>query len=229
MKKTLYFLALGLLGAGFFALRRYRANCFRIMLSSRDFVTGLPELEPDMRLVVARVDLIKTLTAESRKVSWGVDWGTTKVSLSVPARVHYAIDHSGLEPIEFRIDQADNTFTAVFPDPQIQAVEIFLQNKQTVVEPGWGRLATFSGQSLLDQIEHSLYNSAKSDGTSARALAQVKDIARQLLTRQVSVYLKRVGLNFKNIQVRFHSDEENGEPRLALSTPDEARYLQRWR
>ena len=211
MKKALYFLAMALLAAGgFAALRRYHRRSWTA-LDSRDFVSGIPALEPDLKLVVARIDLVKTASAESRKVCWGVDCGTTKAALSVPARVHYAIDLSGPAPVEFHLDSRGRTFTAVFPDPEVQAVEVFSNKRKTVTEAGWARLGALSGQSLLDGLDRGLYEGIRTDASASRAVAQVKDQARPMLTRILKAYLEQMGgpsaARFELVTVSFRSDE----------------------
>ena len=150
-------------------------------------------LSPDLRLVVANLDLTQSLSAQSPKVSWGVDWGTTKVSLSVPARVHYAIDLSGAQPVRFEPDAKNGTLTAIFSEPEVQAVEIFSENRQTVIEPGWGRFAAFSGAGLVDALDRGLYASLWRQAGTPAQLEQVKTLAGPALGKLVSDYLARTG------------------------------------
>lgn len=183
-------------------------------LSVRDFVSGLAEIQPDLRLVVARVDLIKTMSGESAKSVMGVDLGVTRAALSVPARVHYAVDLTAAEPVAFRFDRAARVLTAEFPDPAVQAVEVFLRDKRTVVEPGWGRLRERSGKALEEAMERGLYDAVKRDAAQPAALAAVREKARPVLSRFLEGYLQRAGLlrvegGVAAVSVRF-KDEPSG-------------------
>jgi hypothetical protein len=202
MKKTLALAALALMGAAVMTWRFRAAPA----PSARGFIDGLPALTPDMRLVVARLDLTETVAAESPKVAWGVDWGTTKAVLSVPVSVHYALDLSGPEPVEFRFDADRRTVTAVFPDPEVQAVEIFSGAKRTTVEPGWGRLEALSGRALLDRLDRGVYDAVKAQAASPPALIRTKDEARPELARLLASYLARTGIEGRSVAVRFRSD-----------------------
>jgi hypothetical protein len=202
MKKTFAFAAVALAAAAIMAWRGRAQPA----LSARGFVAGIPALTPDMRLVVARLDFTETVAAESPKVAWGVDWGTTKAVLSVPVSVHYALDLSGPEPVEFRFDAARRTVTAVFPDPEVQAVEIFSGGKRTAVEPGWGRLESLSGRALLDNLDRGVYDAAKTEAARPAALARTKGEARPALARLLASYMVRSGIEGKNVAVRFRSD-----------------------
>ena len=201
MKKAL---ALAALAAAAAAAMAWRGRA-QPAPSARGFVDGIPALTPDMRLVVARLDYDQTVAAESSKVSWGVDWGTTKAVLTVPVRVHYALDLSGPDPVEFRFDAARRTLTALFPDPEVQAVEIFSGGRRTSVEPGWGRLESLSGRALLDRLDRGVYSAAETQASSARALALTKGAARPALARLLKSYLAKTG-NPGSVVVRFRSD-----------------------
>jgi hypothetical protein len=103
------------------------------------FVIGMPISKEEMSLVVTMLDFTNNSVAENTKTRYGINFGTTKVSLSVPARLHYAIDLSGDRPVAFEVDGVNNIFTAVFLDPEIQAVEIFTKDRSEVIEVGCGR------------------------------------------------------------------------------------------
>lgn len=184
-------------------------------LRVREFVSGIPVLKEDMRLVVASLDMVKTVAGESSKRAFGLDLGTTKVSLSVPARVHYAIDLSGKLPVEFHIDEQARLFTAVFPEPEVQAVEVFSKDKRTLKEIGWARLESLSGRHLENDLERGLYDAVKAEASSAPALGQVRDRARPVLARFVSTYLRDMGgseaaQGFRHISVRFRGESPQG-------------------
>src|SRR5581483_124826 len=100
------------------------------VVSAADFVSGIPGIQQDLKLVVARLDLNKTALAENQKVLLGVDLGTTRVSLSVPARIHYAIDLAGTKPVDFRLRADRRELTAIFRDPGVQAVEILTSGQR---------------------------------------------------------------------------------------------------
>lgn len=203
MRKTLALAAFALAAAALIAWR----GRVQPAPSARGFIAGISELTPDMRLVVARLDFTQTVAAESPKVAWGVDWGTTKAVLSVPVAVHYALDLSGPEPVSFRYDMGRRTVTAIFPDPEVQAVEIFSGRKRTAVEPGWGRLEALSGRTLLDSLDRGVYDAAKTEASRPAALARTKGEARPALARLLASYLARSGIEGKDIAVRFRSDE----------------------
>jgi hypothetical protein len=202
MKKTLYFLAMVLLSAGIFALRA------RPKLDARRFVSGIPTITPDLKLTVATMDLIKNASGESPKIAWGVDWGTTKAVVSVPARIHYAIDLSGPEPVAFSQDKATGMLSATFPDPQVQAVELFSGRKQAVIEPGWGRLQALSGQALVDALDRGMYDAVKVDAADPRALEQVSERSRPELKELVADYVAKMGSRPRGIVIRFKSEAE---------------------
>jgi hypothetical protein len=175
--------------------------------SARSFVDGLPALTPDMRLVVARADFAETVAGENRKAAWGIDWGETKAVLTVPVRAHYALDLSGDEPVEFRIARDRRTLTAVFRDPEVQAVEIFADGRREVVQPGWGRLEALSGRALLDRLDRGVYDAAKAQAGAPAALARTREEARAELARLLASYLARAGMPAWTVAVRFRSDE----------------------
>ena len=202
MKKTLYFLAMVLMAGGIFALRP------RPELDARHFVSGIPTITPDLKLTVATMDLIKNASGESPKVAWGVDWGTTKAVLSVPARVHYAIDLSGPQPVAFSVDKVTGILTATFPDPQVQAVEIFSGRKQVVIEPGWGRLEALSGQALADALDRGMYDTIKTDADDPRGMEQIRERSRPELEKLVADYAKKLGATQTGIVIRFQSEAE---------------------
>ena len=204
MKKAFAFAAFALAAAAIMAWHGRAQTA----LSARGFVSGLPALTPDMRLVVARLDYVETLSAENPKVAWGVDWGTTKAVLSVPVRAHYALDLSGPAPVEFRFDADRRALTAVFPDPEVQAVEIFSGGKRTAVEPGWGRLEALSGRALLDGLDRGARDAAKAEAAAPGALARTKEEARPALARLLASYLSRSGNEPASVAVRFRSDEK---------------------
>lgn len=201
MNKKTFAALLVLLAAGAALLLRSRAD----PLDARRFVGGLPALTPDMRLTVARLDSTITAQAEDPKVAWGLDWGTTKAALTTPVRVHYAIDLSGEAPVEFRRDPKTRLVTAVFRDPEVLAVEVFSRDKRAVVQPGWGRLAVFSGQALVDRLDEEQYDAAKAEGASPRALAQVRSLARPELAGLVADFLRRGGAQAP-VAILFRSD-----------------------
>lgn len=189
-----------------FAAFHMRANS-GAPLNSRDFVSGIPTIEPDLKLAVAHMDFVKTAAAESRKDYWGFDLGTTRVALSVPARVHYAIDLSGPSPVEFKFDSGQRSLAAVFPDPQVQAVEVFTQKKRTITEVGWGRLGALSGQSLADGLERGLYDGISRDASAPRAVALVREQARTALMKLVARYAKLSGRPDVAVSVSFQSEQ----------------------
>jgi hypothetical protein len=176
--------------------------------SARDFVSGIPALAPDMRLAVARLDFAQTVSAESPKSAWGVDWGTTRAFLTVPVRVHYALDLSGPEPVEFRLDAARRSLVAVFPDPQVQAVEVFTAARRTAVEPGWARLEALSGRALLDRLDRGVRDAVAAEAASPSALSRSKETARPALERLLASYIARTGTPATRVLVRFRSDED---------------------
>lgn len=206
MKKTLILAVLGLFLLARAPLRLRRAA----PLSAEQFVAGLPVLQPGLRLEVARLDLVKTAAGESPKSVLGVDLGTTKAVVSVPARVHYALDLSGTRPVGFSDDGA--VLTAVFPDPEVSAVELFLGAKRTLVQPGWGRLATLSGAELSETLERGLQESLRREAATARMLGDVREKARPELARLVARYARRPPAR---VRVRFRSEEGWGQT-LAL-------------
>lgn len=183
-------------------------------LSVRDFVSGLAEVQPDLKLVVAHVELMKTMSGMSAKTVMGLDMGVTRAVLIVPARVHYAVDLTAAEPVAFRFDSATRILTAEFPQPAVQAVEVLLHDKRTVIEPGWGRLRERSGKALEEGMERGVYDAVKRDAAQAPALAAVREKARPVLARFLEGYLQRAGLlRAKNgvsaVAVRF-KDEPSG-------------------
>jgi hypothetical protein len=200
MNKTAAAVLLAAAGAAFFVMRLRPAAP-----DARRFVGGLPTLTPDMRLTVARLDSTITAQAEDDKVAWGVDWGTTKASLTAPVRVHYAVDLSGDAPVEFRRDPKTRAVVAVFRDPEVQAVEVFSRDKRAVVQAGWGRLAAFSGQALVDRLDAAQYDEAKEEAASPRALAQVRALARPELAKLVADFLKHGG-SAAPVSILFRSD-----------------------
>jgi len=196
---------------GVFAWRSHRAAWVESRLSVRDFVSGLTSVQPDLKLVIARVDLVKTMTGESAKSVMGLDFGTTRAVLSVPARVHYAIDLTAGEPVKFRFDRASRVLVAEFAAPQVQAVEVFFQDKRTVIEPGWGRLKDRSGKALQEAMEAGVYAAVKRDAEAPEALAAARDKASPILTRFLEGYLSQAELlrvegGVEVVTVRFAGD-----------------------
>ncbi len=177
----------------------------------REFVSGIPVGTNNMHLVVTTLDVTKHIVAENRKRKFGIVLGTTKVSLSVPARLHYAVDLSGKQPIIFDFDSATGVFRVTFPDPEIQAVEIFSEDKETVVEVGWARLRSHSGRYLEEQLDRDLYREIRSQGSAPQTIRFVKLRSRPALAQFVARYLNNQGVwgmesGFSHIAVSFHSD-----------------------
>jgi hypothetical protein len=208
--KIMAFLTLIALIAVAFEYRRRPAA----IADARSFIEGLPALTPELRLVVARVDFNESIGARSPKVAWGVDWGTTKAVLSVPVHAHYAVDFSGPRPVDFSDDSARGELTAVFPDPEVQAVEIAYGRRSTIVEPGWGRLASLSGNALLDDLSRRVDEVARKNAGAGRRRAA--EVARPELARLLDSYLKQAGMR-RRVVVRFRSEKsaEIAPPALA--------------
>lgn len=210
-------LALAVAAGGFFAWRGHRASWVESRLSVRDFVVGISSVQPNLKLVVAKVELVKVMSGESAKSVLGFDLGTTKASLTVPARVHYAVDLTAPDPVAFRFDRASRVLVAEFAEPGVQAVEVLFQDKRFVVEPGWGRLKERSGKALEEAMERGVYASVKKDAEAPEALAAVREKARPVLARFLEGYLHRSGLlrvenGVEAVSVRFA-----GEPAPALA------------
>lgn len=189
--------------AGIFAWRGLRPAP---RLDARGFVDGLPRLSADLRLTVATMDLVKTVSGESRKAAWGVDWGTTTAVVSVPARVHYAVDLSGPEAVSLRYDARRRVVTAEFPRPRVLAVELSSRRKRALVAPGWARLESLSGRALLDRLEHDLEDAVRADAESPRAVALAMGVARPALERLVADYASRAGAEGAAADVRFRDE-----------------------
>ncbi len=181
-----------------------------------EFVEGLPVSREDMSLVVTQVDLTQTLYAENTKVQWGIDLGTTKVLISVPARLHYAIDLEAERPVTFEVDSKERVLHAYFPDPQVLAVEILGENSREIVDVGWGRLGSRSGQALKDRLDSRKYETIRRKGQSAAMLAMVRDKARPVLSRFVALYLVQSGVwsesGFDRVVVHFAGDAPDFTP-----------------
>jgi hypothetical protein len=201
MKKAAFFAIL----TGLTAFFLYKGARGPAAPSAHDFVRGLPAVSPDLKLTVARMDLIWSAEAESPKTLLGVDLGTTKASVSVPARVHYAIDLSGEEPVAFSAE--GGVLVAVFADPQVQAVELMLKDERVLIQPGWGRSALFSGRSLAEGLERGLYDSLRSDASSRRMLGPVQQQARRQLAKFVADFLRNGG-DHRRVEVRFRSEAD---------------------
>lgn len=196
---------------GLFAWRAHRASWVESRLSVRDFVSGITSVQPDLKLVIAKVELVKVMSGESAKSVLGLDLGTTKASLTVPARVHYAVDLTAPDPVVFRFDRSSRVLVAEFAEPEVQAVELLLQDKRFVVEPGWGRLKERSGKALEEAMERGVYASVKKDAEAPEALAAVREKARPVLARFLEGYLYRAGLlrvdaGVEAVSVRFKNE-----------------------
>jgi hypothetical protein len=178
---------------------------------ARHFVSGLPRLGDELSLVVTTLDITKHLVGESTKRQFGINFGTTRVVLSVPARIHYAVPLGGEAPVRFRVGPAPGTFVAVFPPPEVQAVEIFSADKDSVVEVGWARFRSHSGQALLDKLDRQSYDAVRNMAESPMALAVVRRRARASLARFVALYLVDQGA----------WDPEDGFSRLVICFADE--------
>lgn len=180
------------------------------VVSAEDFVGGIPVPHDRLRLIVSVLDMHKSVLGESPKTVLGVDLGTTRVSLSMPARIHYGVDLSGARPVEFRLDAERRELVATFPDPQVEAVELLSGGKRVAVEAGWARLRAFSGRAVEDALERGLYDSVKADASSPAVVEQIKERARPLLARLLNDYLRRVSTPGPDgvtvTRVRFRSD-----------------------
>ena len=179
-----------------------------------DFIAGIPGVRERLRLVVAVLDINKSAAAESEKSFMGLDLGTTRVAMSVPVRIHYALDLSGPRPVDFRLHAAGRELVAVFPEPSVEAVELLIAGKRVTTEVGWARLKSRSGRALEDGIERGLYDAVWAEGASPTVIAQVKERARPVLARLLNDYLKRAhalgdgGISVTRIQ--FRGDTETG-------------------
>jgi len=180
------------------------------------FVSGISVFSDDTSLVVQTLDLTHTSVAKNTKKRFGIDFGTTTVSISVPTRIHYAVDFSGAKPVAFHIDSETGTFTAIFSDPEIHAVEIFLHDKTEMVKVGWGRLESRSGEHLKDQLEQNLYNEIHDIGINEEVLYEIRDQARPVLAKFVTTYLDNRGEwdidgGFLHVEVKFTGDAQAPE------------------
>ncbi|MBI4424514.1 MAG: DUF4230 domain-containing protein [Elusimicrobia bacterium] len=188
-------------------------------LKPSDFIDGIPVAREELRLVVGVMDVSKGASAESSKRLFGLDLGTTRVSVSVPARVHFALDLSGDEPVEFRLDRRRRSLTAVFPDPEVQAVEVFSAAKRVTTEAGWGRLSSRSGRALEDALDRGLPDALRREASAPAVLAQVRERARPQLARLLATYLKRAGAlgpeGFWAAKVRFRGEPGDEAPVVA--------------
>lgn len=182
----------------------------RPSLKPSEFVSGIPIVRDDLRLVVSVLEVHKSVLASSPKRVWGFDLGTTKVSVSMPARIHYAVDLSGPEAVEFNVDPQRRELIAVFPDPVPQAIELIASRKQVAIEPGWARLRALSGHALQDGLERGLYDAVKTDASAPAVLAQIKEQARPVLGRLLLDYLRRANAlgpdGITTARVRFRGD-----------------------
>jgi|ETNmetMinimDraft_25_1059894.scaffolds.fasta_scaffold12670_2 hypothetical protein len=175
------------------------------------FVSGIPVGRDDASLVVHTLDFTHTGVAENTKKRFGINFGTTTVFMSVPTRIHYAVDFSGAKPVEFHVDGETGSFIAIFPDPEIQAVELFSHDKKEMVKAGRFRLESRSGEHLKDQLEQNLYNEVREIGKNAAALRKVRDQARPVLAKFVTTYLYNRGEwdiagGFLRVEVKFTGD-----------------------
>ncbi len=198
MKKALIFTVLVLAGLCLFLYKSRPAP------NAAEFVSGLTQLSPEMHLVVAKLDFTETAQADSPKTIWGVDLGTTRASVSVHSRARYSVDLSG-NGVTLNLD-ARRILTAVFPDPQVDSVELFLRDRRTLVQPGWGRLGVFSGQALLDKLDRGLYDAAKARAGTPAELAEVREIARARLIKLAEDYARQLGAGRVTVVVRFRSE-----------------------
>ncbi|MCX5787661.1 MAG: hypothetical protein NTX64_04000 [Elusimicrobia bacterium] len=191
-----------------------------------DFISGIPGAKERLRLVVAVLEINKSAVAESEKSLFGVDLGTTRVSMTVPARIHYALDLSGPRPVDFRLHAAGRELVALFPDPSVEAVELMVGGKRVTTEVGWARLKSRSGYALEDGIERGLYGSVWAEGSSPAVIEQIKERARPVLARLLNEYLRRANALGPNgiavTRIQFKGDTENST--LALLDPRWQRY-----
>lgn len=202
MKKA-WLLTLALLSvAGALAWRSRRPRA----LDARRFVEGLPLVSADLRLAVATMDLTKTVSGESPKTSWGVDWGTTRAAVTVPARVRYAVDLSGADAVTFRYDPRARALTAEFPAPKVLSVEPSYRERRALVSAGWARSEAFSGRALVDRLERELDAAVRADAESPRAVALAEGAARPALQRLVADYAARAGTGGASVAVRFRDE-----------------------
>ncbi|MBI5200221.1 MAG: DUF4230 domain-containing protein [Elusimicrobia bacterium] len=181
-------------------------------LKAEDFVGGIPVPHDRLRLIVSALDVHKSVLGESGKTVLGVDLGVTKVALSMPARIHYAVDLSGPQPVEFKLHPARRELVAVFPDPAVEAVELMTAGKRVAIDTGWGRLRSYSGRAIEDDLERGLYDAVKADGSAPAVLEQVKERARPLLARLLNDYLRRANALGPDgviyTRIRFKGDVE---------------------
>lgn len=201
---------IALVAGGGYAWRAARWKAVESRLSVRDFVAGIAQVQPDLKLVVAHVEFLKTMSGESAKSVLGVDLGTTKAALTVPVRAHYAVDLAGAPPA-FRFDRASRVLAVDFADPGVQAVEVLAQDERVLVEAGWGRLRERSGRALEDALRRGVYDAAKRDAGASAALTMVRIRARPVLARFIERYLERAGLlrvpgGVEAVAVRFAGD-----------------------
>ncbi len=176
-------------------------------LDARRFIEGLPRVTADLRLSVAVMDLVKTVSGESPKTAFGVDWGTTRAVVSAPARVHYAVDLSGPDAVTFSRDPRARRVTAEFPAPRVLAVELSPRDKRALVSPGWARTQALSGRALVDRLDADLDAAVRADAESPRAVALAEGAARPALERLVADYAARAGAGAVTVTVRFRGDE----------------------
>lgn len=194
-------------------------------LNASDFVSGIPVAHDDLRLVVSVLEVHKSLMAESEKRLFGFDLGTTRVSLTMPTRIHYAVDLSGSKPVDFRFNPQRRELVAIFADPRLQAIEMLASEKRVAIEPGWGRLKALSGHTLQDGLERGLYHAVRVEASTPAIIEQIKERARPLLSRLLTDYLRRTDAlgpdGITHARVRFQSDADS--EKLALYSANEVR------
>lgn len=220
----LLFLCLALAAVASFAFRERPPRPWPgSALNASDFVSGIPKVRDDLRLIVSVLEVHKSVLAENGKRILGFDLGTTRVSLSMPARIHYAVDLSGAEPVEFRLNPERRELIAVFPDPEVQAIELLAAKKQVAIEPGWGRLKALSGRALQEGLERGLYDAVKADAAAPAVVSQIKERARPLLSRLLTDYLRRADAfgagGVAVTRVRFKGDLDTEKLALLTAVP----------
>lgn len=176
------------------------------------FVSGIPQVSEDMSLVVARLDFTKHLYAENNKRRFGIDFGTTRVLLSAPVRIHYSVALAGDPPVRFRVDAERDMLIAVFPAPEVQAVEVFSDQKKSMMEVGWARLKSVSGQALLDNLDRDLYGEVRRTAEDENAMRVARRQSRESLTAFVGSFLAKQSAwgtegGFRTVTVCFDDEE----------------------
>lgn len=126
------------------------------------------------KLVTVEID---TSVALSRgDSSWR---GDVVASLTVPVRLHYGVDLSGLDAASVGVSPSTRLWVVRVPPPTRIATEVFEEKQSPQIEVGWLRLRSRAGEYYLGQARKDAASAARDLTLRPEDAQHVRDLSRE--------------------------------------------------